>query len=148
MPPDAKLSQQQIEILRKWVSLGLPWPTAEPQAAETRAHASVEFSDEQRNFWSFQPVRIIPPGDVRDTSWPKSTIDRYILAQLEAHALKPAPAAGKRALLRRATFDLTGLPPTPAEMKAFLADDSPDAFARVVDRLLASPAYGERWGRH
>lgn len=148
MPPDAKLSQQQIEVLRKWVSLGLPWSTVEPQAAETRANVPVEFTDEQRNFWSFQPVRVVPPGDVRDTSWPKSMLDRYILAQLEEHALKPAPAAGKRALLRRATFDLTGLPPTPAEMKAFLADDSPDAFARVVDRLLASPAYGERWGRH
>ena len=85
---------------------------------------------------------------MKDASWPRSDLDRYILAALEAKGLKPAKPADKRTLLRRATFDLTGLPPTPEEMDAFLKDDSPDAFAKVVDRLLASPAYGERWGRH
>jgi hypothetical protein len=148
MPPDAKLNEQQIEVLRKWVSLGLPWSSTDPQPAEARANATIEFTEEQRNFWSFQPVRVVPPAEVRDTNWPKSALDRYILAGIEQNVLKPSPAADKRTLLRRATFDLTGLPPSPAEMKAFLADESPDAFARVVDRLLASPAYGERWGRH
>ena len=90
----------------------------------------------------------MPPPDVKDTAWPRSDLDRYILAGLEAKGLKPAKPADKRTLIRRATFDLTGLPPTPEEIDAFLKDDSPDAFAKVVDRLLASPAYGERWGRH
>ncbi len=92
--------------------------------------------------------RSSPPPAVKDTAWPRSDLDRYILAALEAKGLKPAKPADKRTLIRRATFDLTGLPPTPEEIDAFLKDESPDAFAKVVDRLLASPAYGERWGRH
>src|SRR5206468_2483828 len=98
--------------------------------------------------WAFNA-----PGDpqipaVRDWAWPRTPIDQFILAGLEARGLRPAPPADKRTLIRRATFDLTGLPPTPDEIDDFLADPSADAFARVVDRLLASPAYGERWGRH
>ena len=85
---------------------------------------------------------------VKDNHWAKSPIDQFILAKLEEKKLRPAPVADKRTLIRRATFDLIGLPPTPAEVEAFLADISPDAFPRVVDRLLASPHYGERWGRH
>ena len=88
------------------------------------------------------------PPEVADEAWPLGDVDRFILAKLEAQGMKPPPAADKRTLIRRATFDLTGLPPTPQEVDAFLADSSPDAFAKVVDRLLASPAYGERWGRH
>src|SRR5262249_38980287 len=84
---------------------------------------------------------------VRDASWPQSPLDHFILAGLESYGLRPAPPADKRTLLRRATFDLIGLPPTPAEVAAFLADQSPNAFATVIDRLLASPHYGERWGR-
>src|SRR6185437_8588501 len=99
-------------------------------------------------FWAFQPPIDPAVPAVRDIAWTKTPLDRFVLAQLEAHGLKPAPPADKRMLIRRATFDLTGLPPTLREIDAFLTDESPDAFGRVVDRLLASPAYGERWGRH
>jgi hypothetical protein len=101
-----------------------------------------------RQFWSFRPVREPAVPRVKDAAWPKSPIDRFVLAKLEEKGLHPVGPADKRALIRRATFDLIGLPPTPAEVDAFLADESPDAFAKVVDRLLASPHYGERWGRH
>ncbi len=110
--------------------------------------SEARFTAEQKSFWSFQRVKDPAPPAVRGTSWPKSPLDRFILAKLESAGLGPAPAADKRTLLRRVTFDLTGLPPTPQEMDAFLADHSPDAFAKVVDRLLASPHYGERWARH
>src|SRR5205807_859323 len=99
-------------------------------------------------FWAFQPVRPTAIPLVHDSAWPRSAVDRFILAALEARRLGPATPADKRTLLRRATFDLVGLPPTPAEIDAFLADDSPQAFDRVVDRLLDSPHYGERWARH
>ena len=147
MPPKRKLPDREIEVLTRWVALGLPWP-------ETRAAiAAVEntrpkLSDAQRQFWAFQPVKPVVVPAVRATSWPRSPIDRFLLAALENQGLAPAEPADKRTLLRRATFDLIGLPPTPAEMDAFFADLSPQAFARVVDRLLASPQHGERWGRH
>jgi Protein of unknown function (DUF1553)/Protein of unknown function (DUF1549) len=105
-------------------------------------------TDGVERFWSFQPVRTHEPPAVGKPEWPRSPIDRFILAKLEEHGLEPSAPAGKRALLRRATFDLTGLPPTPTEIEQFLADESPEAFERVVDCLLASPRYGERWGRH
>src|SRR5262249_55723948 len=101
-----------------------------------------------RKFWAFRPPRRHPLPAVKDTAWPRSAIDRFLLARLEAKGLRPAADADRATLLRRASFDLLGLPPTPAEVDAFRADQSPDAFARVIDRLLASPHYGERWGRH
>ncbi len=101
-----------------------------------------------RPFWAFQPLRDPRPPDVPSGTGPKSPVDRFILAALERKGLTSAPPAEKGPLIRRATFDLTGLPPSPEEVEAFLADTSPDAFAKVVDRLLASPRYGERWGRH
>jgi hypothetical protein len=100
------------------------------------------------DFWAFQPPRRHAPPAVRDTAWPCSAVDRFLLAGLEKRGLRPARPADRLTLLRRVTIDLTGLPPTPAEMDAFLADKRPDAFTRVIDRLLASPAFGERWGRH
>ncbi len=117
--------------------MGAPWANSAPQAAKS-----------PQKFWAF-----VPPADsavpaVKNPSWVKTPIDAFILAALEAKQLTPAPPASKRELIRRATFDLTGLPPTPEEVAAFLNDAKPDAFARVVDRLLASPRYGERWGRH
>ncbi len=146
MPPKGKLADRQIEVLERWVKLGAPWPGGKAAPAPTDGRFVV--TETHRQFWSFQPVKPVPPPAIRDTSWPRSRIDHFVLAGLEAKHLAPAAPADKRTILRRATFDLIGLPPTPAEIDAFLADDSPQAFAKVVDRLLASPLYGERWGRH
>ncbi|WP_406700657.1 PSD1 and planctomycete cytochrome C domain-containing protein [Singulisphaera sp. Ch08] len=150
MPPKAKLTDREIATLTRWVAMGLPWPNSKPSApvAGESGKPGSGITDEQRRFWSFQPVREVRVPQVQDQSWARSDIDRFILAMLEAKGLRPAPPADKRTLLRRATFDLTGLPPTPEEVEAFLADQSPDSFNRVVDRLLASSHYGERWGRH
>jgi hypothetical protein len=146
MPPGGKLTDRQIAALTRWVKLGAPWPG--PQGMAMTPVRQFAISDNQRRFWSFQPVKQVPPPAVKDTAWPRSPLDRFILAGLERKELAPALPADRRTLIRRATFDLTGLPPTPEEVRAFLEDRSPGAFARVVDRLLASPAYGERWGRH
>ncbi len=145
MPPKEKLKDREIETLTRWVSLGLPWPEGATLAAPSDAKFVI--TDEQRRFWAWQPVKVVPPPSVRHSTWARCDLDRYILAGLEAKGLKPAPPADRRALIRRATFDLTGLPPAPAAIDAFLADHSPDAFAKVVGRLLASPEYGQRWGR-
>jgi hypothetical protein len=110
--------------------------------------AADTFTQRQRDFWSFQKVKPQNPPEVKTAAWGRSPIERFIAAKLEAKAIVPGPPADKVTLLRRATFDLIGLPPTPAEVEAFLADKSPAAFEKVVDRLLASPQYGERWGRH
>ncbi len=139
MPPDRKLSDRQIADLTRWVRLGLPYPQEKVVG---------QGNTEAKDFWAFQPPTDPPPPAVKDTAWPRSDLDRFLLAKLEEKGLRPAPPADPRTLIRRATFDLTGLPPTPEEIDAFLTDRSPDAFAKVVDRLLAAPAYGERWGRH
>ena len=128
-------------------SLGLLIPGALPAAPSAR-DAPPLFTAQQKAFWAFQPVRRPPAPAVRDRSWPRTEIDAFVLARLEGAGIRPAPPAGRQALLRRLTFDLTGLPPTPAESAAFAADRSPGALERVVDRLLASPHYGERWARH
>jgi hypothetical protein len=138
MPPKSRLKPTEVESLTAWVKRGAPWPAAAP----------VKNDDTWKRHWAFQPVRKSVPPPVKQMSWPQTPIDRFILARLEAKGLKPSPRADKRTLLRRVTFDLIGLLPTPEEIAAFEADHSPDAFARVVDRLLASPHYGERWGRH
>ncbi len=151
MPPNGKLSATEIDRLKHWIEIGLPWPNATVSAPARPTPGSIgtpTYAGASKAWWSFQPLRRAAAPAVKDTAWPRSEIDRFILAGLEAKGLEPAMPADKRTLLRRATFDLTGLPPTPEEIDAFLADESPDAFARVVDRLLASPAYGERWGRH
>src|SRR6185369_8503471 len=105
----------------------------------------------ERRHWAFQPRKVVPPPaftDAADKAWIKSPIDGYILAALKKAGLRPAPAADRPTLIRRVTFDLTGLPPTTAEIDEFVRDKSPDAWEKVVDRLLASPHYGEQWGRH
>jgi hypothetical protein len=147
MPKSGKLKDADIAVLTRWVEMGLPWPAAgdEKPIATTK---KFEITEEQRKFWSFQPVRVVRPPDVKNGNWAKSEIDRYLLAAMEAQGVEPSISADKGTLLRRVTFDLTGLPPTPTEIDAFLRDESPEAFAKVVDRLLASPRYGERWGRH
>jgi cytochrome c553 len=152
MPPKKKLSDAQIQDLTAWVKLGAPWPgqhRADPApVAAGGGKSGPLFTPEQKAFWSFQPIKERELPAVKNEGWPKNEIDRFILARLEAAGLQPAPAADKRSLIRRATFDLIGLPPTLAEIEAFVADDSPDAFAKLIDRLLASPHYGEKWGRH
>jgi cytochrome c553 len=144
MPPRSKLSDEQIADLTAWVKMGAPWPGA------GRGTASEEKIDLNKRLahWSFQPVRPQVPPAVKDGRWARTVIDRFLLARLQARGLSPVAAADRRTLLRRASYDLTGMPPTPAETEAFLVDPSPDAYERVIDRLLASPAYGERWGRH
>ncbi|MGE3315083.1 MAG: PSD1 and planctomycete cytochrome C domain-containing protein [Planctomycetaceae bacterium] len=144
MPPKQKLSDAVIRDFEQWIRIGAPDPRTAPKAQST---SSINI-EEGRRFWAFQPVANHPAPAVRNTEWPRNPIDHFILAALEAKGLTPSPDASKEVLLRRITFDLTGLPPTPAELDEFTRDDSLDAFERVVDRLLASPHFGECWGRH
>ncbi len=147
MPPQNSLQPAEIAALEKWVSLGLPDPRQPVTEDSTGKPVGMSVED-GRDFWSFQPVSNPQPPTVKTNDWVKTPIDAFILADLEEKDLQPAPPADKRTLLRRVTFDLTGLPPTPEEVAAFLADEEPDAFQKVVERLLASPDYGIRWGRH
>ena len=144
MPPGGRLKDGQIAAVEAWVKAGAVWPDA-PKAPQTAV--AYQITPEQRAFWSFQPIRKPAVPAVHDTKWAQTDIDRFIQGKLEEQKMTRAPEADRRTLMRRATFDLTGLPPTPAEVTAFENDKSPNAFAKVVDRLLASPRYGERWGR-
>jgi hypothetical protein len=147
MPPKSKLSDEAIADLVAWIRMGAPCPN--DASPGTIANAPKPFDLKERSkHWSLQSLRPGALPEIRHTEWVRNTLDRFILAKLEANGLAPTEEADKRTLLRRITFDLTGLPPTPADLDAFLADSSPDAYERVVDRLLASPRYGERWARH
>ena len=148
MPPKSKLPEREIADLTQWVKRGASWPDSQPAGDEAKRPTAGEITAEQRAFWAFQPLGEPTVPVVKRRDWPQSPLDRFILARLEAAGLEPAVPVGKRKLIRRATFDLVGVPPMAVEVAAFLADESPDAFAKVVDRLLASPHYGERWGRH
>ena len=144
MPPkDKKLSAEQIADLEAWVKMGAPDPRTNGVKVATSAIAEAG-----KKHWAYQPVRSPAPPKVKNSKWVQSPLDQFVLAGLESKKLTPSPRADKRTLIRRATYDLIGLPPTAEEVDAFLADNSPDAFAKVVDRLLASPQYGERWGRY
>ncbi len=147
MPPMGKLTNQEIDDFSSWVKAGAVWPESAAALAPPPSPAYV-ITQQQRDFWAFRPVRKPVPPQVRGQGWPKNAVDRFILAKLEEKGLRPVKPADKRALLRRASFDLIGLPPTPAEIDQFLGDSTPAAFAKVIDRLLASPHYGERWGRY
>ena len=149
MPPSGKLADEQIAVLTKWVELGLPWGS-EFELAEKPAdeHGPPAVDEAAKAFWSFQPVTAPAVPKSNDNDWVRTPIDAFVLSKLKAAGLQPAPVASKAALLRRAYYDLIGLPPSPEEVEAFLADESPGAFERVVDPLLESPHYGERWGRH
>jgi mono/diheme cytochrome c family protein len=147
MPKGGKLTAEEVQNLTEWVRMGAPWPQARP-LRESSGGAPFKISLEQRAFWSFQPIKMPATPAVKNERWAKTMIDRFVLAKLEAQGIAPAPGAERRTLIRRATFDLTGLPPTPEEIDAFENDKSRHAFEKVVDRLLASPRYGERWGRH
>ncbi len=145
MPPkNKKLPAEKIADLEAWVKMGAP----DPRTTAAGAAQVTSIREKARTHWAFQPVREPAVPAVKNRRFVQTPVDNFILARLEAANLQPSPEADKRTLIRRATFDLTGLPPTPEEVAAFTADKSPDAFARVVDRLLASPRYGERWGRH
>lgn len=145
MPPKGKLPAREIAILEDWVKRGAPDPRTRPAAPSGQRVIDIESG---RTFWSFQPLSSATPPKVRDESWCVNDIDRFILASLEARGITPNRALARRQLIRRASFDLIGLPPTPEEVEAFVADASADAYDRLLDRLLASPHYGERWGRH
>ena len=145
-----RLKDNEIADLRYWIqAMAAFWPSeVNKPAAPVTESAKFTIRPEQRKFWSFQPIQKPPPPNVTDIAWGKTAIDRFVLARLEEKRLKPVSPADKRTLIRRAYFDLIGLPPTPEQVDAFVADSSTDAFAKVVDRLLASPQYGERWARH
>ncbi len=147
MPPKTKLPAEEIADLTAWIAQGAPWPDSPQPGPPPAAGNTVGISDEDRAFWAFQPPAEPEVPTVKNTAWPQGVLDAFVLAPLETHGLRPAPPADKRKWIRRATFDLHGLPPTPEEVEEFLADASSDASAKVIDRLLASPRYGERWGR-
>jgi hypothetical protein len=147
MPKEGEqLTSEQVAHLTKWVAEGAAWP--EVRVPASFGKLKPRYEKLKKEHWAWQPLTDPKVPEVRDSSWPREAVDRFILAALEAKKLRPVEDADRVALIRRVTFDLTGLPPTPREIDAFLADTSAEAFAKVVDRLLASPAFGERWGRH
>ena len=145
MPPKDSLTESEIDVLVTWIRSGAVWPEDVP--TRTSGGDSL-FTAEDRAHWAFQPIRDPSTPAVKNSGWVQSDVDRFILARLEATGLAPAEPANKRTLIRRVTFDLIGLPPTTKEIDDFVADESPEAFSKVVDRLLDSAHYGERWGRH
>lgn len=149
MPPRGKLPDEVIAKIETWIAMGAPDPRVEAPSNTPTAQKQPTIDWEQaRAFWSFQPARRHELPAVTDTAWPRDSIDRFVLAKIEAAGLRPATDADRATLLRRATYDLIGLPPSPAEIDAFCEDTSPGAFERVINRLLSSPHFGERWGRH
>jgi len=145
MPPDGVLAKTEIQLIRRWISAGAP----DPRTTATRAATGQQIDWKQaRTHWAFQPLARPDQPTVQNTAWPRNAVDRFVLARLEKRRLQPVSPASRHSLIRRLTLDLTGVPPTGSEFDNFLADTRPGAWARLVDRLLASPAYGERWGRH
>tara|TARA_R110002111_G_scaffold153375_1_gene220080 strand:+ start:5473 stop:8709 length:3237 start_codon:yes stop_codon:yes gene_type:complete len=145
MPPKGKLPDEVIANFEKWIAMGAPDPRETKTASKVKTE--IDFV-KAREFWSFQPPQSYSAPQVKRQDWPVNKIDYFILAAQEAKGFTPAPAAGKQTLIRRAFFDLIGLPPTPQEVEQFVKDTSPEAYAHLIDRLLQSPHYGERWGRH
>ena len=148
MPPKAKLDEAQIQILTEWVQMGAPWPGRDAAVAGPHGGEPYDWAKFRTGHWAFRPVVKSSQPEVTDAAWIQNEVDRFVLARLEAAGLKPNAPAERHLLIRRAFLDLTGLPPSPEQVAAFLADESPEAFAKVVDPLLASPHYGERWARH
>jgi len=149
MPPKGRLSEEQVEALRKWIADGAVWPEEPvPQQGAPGKPAAFNVEERRSNHWSWQPIKDPVPPTVKDGAWPANDIDKFILSRLELEGFQPAPDADSRTLARRIHFDLTGLPPTPEAVEAFVSDTRPDAYEQLVDSLLASPAFGERWGRH
>ena len=146
MPPDGKLPDRVIADFRQWIELGAQLPAA----AESNGPAPQESVDIEagRGFWSFQPVQMLPTPETAEADWPRRRIDHFVLQRLEQAAMRPAPEANRRTLIRRASLDLLGLPPSLDDVEAFVQDPAADAWEQLVERLIASPQYGERWGRH
>ena len=140
MPPNKRLSDAEVAALTEWVKSGLPWPESAPRLGMDANTAM--------SHWAFRAVEMPNVPQPGDTSWARTSIDSFVLSKLEQVDLRPSPAVDRRTFIRRATFDLIGLPPTPVEIADFLEDRSPVAFDKLIERLLASPRYGERWGRH
>jgi mono/diheme cytochrome c family protein len=147
MPSKTKqLPRDQIDALTQWIKMGAPWPGSD-QPAPTRK-GEFQISDKDRSHWAFQPVKRPAIPAVKNKSWARNPIDVFLLSKLEAKGLLPASPASKQELTRRLYYDVTGLPPAPKEIETFINDSSPDAYEKLVDRLLASPHYGEKWARH
>jgi cytochrome c553 len=147
MPPKGKLPAEDIKAIERWVAMGAPHPDSVEAPAGSPPASTIDL-ERGRGFWAYKPpVRTEPPA-TKDAAWPAGPVDRFILAGLEAAELRPQPDADRSTLARRVSFGLTGLPPSPEELELFLKDRAPDAYERFVDRLLASPDFGERWGRH
>ena len=147
MPPKSRLPADEVAILEEWVKRGAPDPRTDDAAKAAKPKRSIDL-EAGRKFWAFQPVANPTAPAVKDSVWPKDPVDRFLLAKIEAKGLKPASDADRHTWIRRVSLDLTGLPATAEEVIAFANDNSDAAYAKVVDRLLASPAYGERWARH
>ncbi len=151
MPPSGKLSETQIATLTEWIRLGAPMPKDHGGGSGVPVRqARGVITDQDRQWWAFQPIRRgagVWPALENDT-WSRSPVDRFLVARMQAEGLAPAPQADKRTLIRRATYDLVGLPPTPEAIDEFVNDERPDAYERLIDRLIASPQHGEHWARH
>ena len=157
MPPDGRLPEEQVNLIEAWIARGAAWPadaivsdvTAQDRSisAGPPVRASAEYTEADRTWWAFQPLEkpVVPESS---DPWIRTPIDAFVLKGLQAAQLAPAPEADRATLIRRATFDLWGLPPTPADVDAFVNDENPDAYEKLIDTLLASPRYGERWARH
>ncbi len=149
MPPKKMLDDAEIDLLIEWVKMGAPWPDEPlPAAAVVKPIAAFDLAKRKAEHWAWQPVRAVEPPSVKRADWPMNPIDRFVLARLEQEGLQPAADADRRTLIRRLHFDLVGLPPSPKDIESFVNDPDPKAYEKLVDRLLADPHYGERWGRH
>ena len=149
MPPKDKLPQEQIDILTQWVKMGAPFnPKHEIAGEAEQVLPNTQVNDRTRAYWAYQSIKRPAVPKVTDKAWSANAIDAFVHDRLTQANLSPNDPADKRQLLRRAYYDLIGLPPTPKEVQAFVSDQSPNAFEKVIDNLLARPQYGEKWGRH
>lgn len=148
MPPDGKLKNEEIADLTRWVQLGMPGLEAGSEEEQASGHKPPQVDEQARAWWAFRPVQPADPPTVNDQAWVKTEVDRFVLAKLEAAGIKPAPPASREALIRRAYYDLIGLPPTLEQVQQFVNDPDPAAYENLINTLLESPHYGEKWGRH
>ncbi len=148
MPPSGKLTAEQINDLTRWVGMGAPWPGSDKEPVKAVKKTEKEITDKDREHWSFRTIKRPPPPSVKNADWVANPIDAFIAAKLDGKSLAPNPPASKTELARRLYYNLTGLPPTPQEVDAFINDLSPRAYEKLADKLLASPRHGEKWARH